>query len=705
MLIPVPKVITKGQQLLRLERGKPLRFSISSGKPDELSTVKVIKTELKRLLNRFGGISLMVTWKKGMVQAPSVPDQAYELKVDKGKIEIRANTAIGALYAVSTLRQLKISRGVFLQTKIRDWPDTEIRIAGRPLLCAEARGSALDWGDGQQGFIRRWKEEIDFALQFRFNGFYAWGFSWDTEPFPRFGRCFKIINSYARARGVKLSFGGYGIGKNDPGRIRILADVDRRSRGLGAAVAQTYPCSKVEASQKDDVYCGTCRSNAAIRAQKIKDLAAFVKAVEPSLLYIHHEDLNTIEGTQAQFWDCRCPDCRKKWPDDRMEALHGGAGAIADTMNAYSEALASVPVSKTGYNAMRDCIIMYASPGYSDWSENDKQWNRIQTLWCNVVRQLKHPENFTIVIREQFLDEAGKKRRIKDLVGKIHQIAPTGGLKVALVGGAELFNNNAPFSAAAEMLSSCEGARVVFTFNGILFQRPQLMFNAECLWNMSVRKGSLVKKLPSTREECNRKLCSMISEPLPMEYRDPEGWLAKACRFLYGERAGSEIFRYQLLRSPSGCFPLSILYYEMRMRRKLFQIMDNPDTDRKAEVRHWQETIEISRQGLDLVRNALKAPVSDMTAPLYRELEQQEKCLKTGIILAQTALAFFTGNGDEYAKMVKKFVAEVRQFPHDFIAPEEGDASLYDEYAIELKNRIQNQIFSNGKQTKTRRKS
>ena len=373
-----------------------------------------------------------------------------------------------------------------------------------------------------------------------------------------------------------------------------------------------------------------------------------------------------------------------------MEAIRGGAGAIADTMNAYSEALASVPVSKTGYNAMRDCVILYTSPGYGDWSENTEQWNHVQTLWCNVVRQLKHPENFAVTVREQFRNDNNAKLRIKELSDRIHQIAPACGLHVFIAAGADLYYNNAPFSCAPEIFSSCEGARAVFAFNGILFQRPQLMFNSECLWNMTVRKDSLVKQMPKTREECNQKLSSCIRDPLPQEYHDNAGWLAKACRFLYGEKAGGAIFRYQLLRSPSGCFPLSILYFETRMQRKLFQIMDDPDTDREAEVRHWRETVEISHQGLKLIQKALRAPASKMSAALSRELKQQKKTLKTGIILSEAVLAYFSDDAAGYVRSVKQFSKAVRQFPHDFIAPEEGDASFYSEYAAGLERRIQN---------------
>ena len=163
-------------------------------------------------------------------------------------------------------------------------------------------------------------------------------------------------------------------------------------------------------------------------------------------------------------------------------------------------------------------------------------------------------------------------------------------------------------------------------------------------------------------------------EPLAADYRAPNGWLANACRYLYGEKAGNAIFRYQLLRSPSGCFPLNILYYEFRLRRKLLRIMDNPATDRQAEIVHWLETQEVTRQGLKLIQDALKAsPKNGMSIASRKELEHQQECLKIGILLAQVALTFFRRQKAKYPTALRKYAAAARRMPHNFIAPEEGD--------------------------------
>lgn len=690
MFLPKPKIVSYTGGKLFFQPEKPVDMEISAGQAYEKGTIAVIRSELEGILGQQGGISIVITWHSGLVDAPHVAEQAYMLEVSPREVTIKANTAIGALYAVQTFRQLQDQSGARPTVLIHDWPDVEIRIAGRPLLCAETRRSALDWGDGIDAFISRWKHEIDFALQYRFNAFYAWGFSWNPEAFPGFGRCFRELNAYARARGVRLTFGGLGIGTHKAGYERILADADDLSVGLGYSVPQTWPCSRVDHHQKEGVYCGTCRSDAEIRAQKIKDLAAFVKAVEPGLLYIHHEDLNLIEETQQEFWDCRCDQCRKKWPDNRMEALNGGAGAIADTMNAYSEALDSVPESASGYLASRDCIIMVASPGYGDYSETDAQWRRITELWKNVVRQLVHQEQFLFSIREQYRGEDGRLR-IPDFADELRSLGFKCGIKASMVGGADLYYNNAPFTAAPELFGVCSGARGVFCFTGILFQRPLMVFTSECLWNLTPDPEGCVRPVPPTREECLELLATFAfigRASIPERYADPAGWLAQACQMLYGKKAGEKMFAYQLLRSPGGRYPLSILYYETHMRRKLFRIMDNPATNHAQEKVYWSETREVTRQGRELVVSALKVIGQELTPFLVQELEHQKKCLEIGEAFAATTEAFFADDRKEYLVRLEKYESLAKQFPQNFIAPNEGDAELYLGYAGEFKKRL-----------------
>ena len=694
MLIPLPKKVERSKGNLILKEGRPLKVKMYPFEDVDKATAGVIRQELKDIFKNYGGCTIEFEWKASLVPAEHVPTQAFILDVTKRGIAIRANAALGALYAVETLRQLYEKEGELPLVHIHDWPDVQVRIAARLTLCAEACRNALDWGDGLDGFEQRMKEQIDFLMRNKANAMDVWGFSWKTNQFRGFGKCWRSLNAYARARGVRLMFGGFGLSKHDPGHERILAEADRLTSGLGIAVKQTYPCSKLDPRQKPGVYCGTCRSNQALRAQKVKDLAAFVKAVEPGMLYIHHEDLNTIKETQELFWNCRCADCRKKWPDDTVEAFHGGAGAIADTLNLYTEALESLSPSASGYVALRDCLVAPASPGYGDWTESDEDWNRIKTLWLNVARQLKHPEHFVFCLREQFRNESDGSFRVQELLDAFRREGLPCGIKNAVVGGADMYYNDAPFTAVPEMYEACAFVQCIFGFSGYLFQRPLQAFMSECMWNTTPREGGCIRHLPKTSKECNEML-KRYAYPgngfIPKEYAAPNGWLARTCAALYGKKAGHWMHKYQLLRSPNGLFPLSILYYETTMRRKIFRIIDNPVTDYAAEAAYWLEKRSITKDGLALIQKAIssiKRSGEKLIPGLFDELLHQRQCLKLGIAFADVAHLWFAKDKANCAKALRIYEKQALAFPRNFIGPNQGDAELYLQYAEEFHHRL-----------------
>jgi hypothetical protein len=55
----------------------------------------------------------------------------------------------------------------------------------------------------------------------------------------------------------------------------------------------------------DPATLGTCRGNDELNRLKAEELAAFVRAVEPGALYIHHEDMGYYGRTES-FWKSRC---------------------------------------------------------------------------------------------------------------------------------------------------------------------------------------------------------------------------------------------------------------------------------------------------------------------------------------------------------------------------------------------------------------
>ncbi len=694
MLIPLPKIIVWGNGKLTLKAGRSPKIALCPFDDEDKATVNVIRHELKDIFKGYGGCRISLEWAEKLVVAEHVPTQAFVLDITRDGICIQSNKAAGALYAVETLRQLFEKEGELPLVHIHDWPDVAERIAARLTLCAEACRNALDWGDGIDGFERRMKEQIDFLLRYKANAMDVWGFSWKTKQFKGFGKCWRSLNAYARARNVRLMFGGFGLSAHDPGHERILAEADRLTSGLGCAYKQTYPCSMVDPKQKPGVYCGTCRSNQALRAQKVKDLAAFVKTVEPGMLYIHHEDLNTIKETQEYFWDKRCAECRKKWPDDNVEAYYGGSGAIADTLNLYSEALESLPPSRTGYVASHDCLIAAASPGYGDWKESDEDWTRIKMLWLNVARQLKHPEHFLFCLREQFRNESDGNFRIHELLDDFKREGLACGIKNAVVGGADMYYNDAPFTAVPEMYEACAFVQCIFGFSGYLFQKPLEAFMSECMWNTTPRAGGCIRPLPKSSVDCNN-LLKRYAYPgngfIPESYAEPDSWLARACAALYGKKAGKWMHEYQLLRSQNGLFPLSILYYETSMRRKIFRIIDNPATDYAKEADYWEEKCRITIDGLELITKAIKGlemTSDEIMQGLLDELVHQRQCLKLGIAFANVARLWYAKEFEACTKALRVYEKQALAFPRNFIGPNQGDAELYLQYAEEFHKRL-----------------
>ena len=131
---------------------------------------------------------------------------------------------------------------------------------------------------------------------------------------------------------------------------------------------------------------------------------------------------------------------------------------------------------------------------------------------------------------------------------------------------------------------------------------------SECMWNTTPRAGGCIRPLPKSSVDCNN-LLKRYAYPgngfIPESYAEPDSWLARACAALYGKKAGKWMHDYQLLRSKNGLFPLSILYYETSMRRKIFRIIDNPATDYAKEADYWEEKQRITIDGLALINKAI----------------------------------------------------------------------------------------------------
>lgn len=657
----------------------------------------VVRTELRRLFGNHQGALLSLDCRAGAVIAPRVPEQAYQLAVNAAGVAIAANTAIGVLYALQTLRQLKIAPGVFRGAEIFDYPDVELRIGARPLLCGESGRNALEWGDGRSARLGRWRREIDFALQCRCNGIFAHGFDWNTRVYPGFARDMRQLNRYARQRGVKLIFGGYGIGVGGWGGDAYLGEAHNFLKGAGHRYHQDYPCSQNNPAKPETAYNGTCRSNPELRQAKIAEIAAFIRAVEPGALYLHHEDLSDWQESLDNFWLKRCPACRAQWPDDRMESVTGGAGAIADSYDVPGEARALV--SKAGYDAAEDCTLLLTSPCYGQFNQDDATWEKLQTLWINVAKSMKFQRHVGLTLREQLTDADGRLL-FAGLAEKIQAAGCHQKLFVFAVGGGALYGDNAPFSSMSEFNSYFSGAGALFNFSGVLFQRPQQLFNSECCWNLEPGPHSETLAIDPDRKAAADRYTQMAGRRQLLEPRHAaaDGWLAQACRRIYGNKAGDAIFRYQLLRTAHGDYPLSVLYMHLTMEKPWKKLAEPPDprpgeTLRRRvksfadECDRWRELAAATGEGKALIDEAIRHLRADWKRT---ELIRQSRQLEIGQTVAMLMAELWARRAGTapVLKAPRRQLAELRRLiaalPADYPSLADGDAALYGMYCDKL---------------------
>lgn len=57
--------------------------------------------------------------------------------------------------------------------------------------------------------------KLDFCLRYKISIVYFDGYSWKSERLPRYTEMMRELNRFARQRGMKLVFGGYGMAYGD----------------------------------------------------------------------------------------------------------------------------------------------------------------------------------------------------------------------------------------------------------------------------------------------------------------------------------------------------------------------------------------------------------------------------------------------------------------------------------------------------------
>lgn len=505
------------------------------------------------------GDAHIVLWNYGATQPPlkltylerqtlefdSLHEQGYVITMDGERMWVVGGSPIGVQYGAATVAQLlhTDSAAVYLEAvSIRDTPDFEYRAASDWLLAVELSRWSFDRGKGFDDFVATTRAKLDRAARYKINMALMDGFGWSIETRPReYPGVMRGLNRYARERGIRLLYGGYGAAydlASRPGEYQGTPHLNRESYPDG----HTYSCLKYPSGKPEAGTLGTCRSNEALYRLKGEELAHFVSAVEPGGVYIHHEDCCVFEDFQ-KAWLGRCDRCRKRWPNDSLIAPDGGAAALAHGYSSLVEAINRV--KHDGFDASRDTEIILVSPVYMPADSSSAAWGDVLELWRAVTKLLTPAQNVQIVLRE-VIPQPGGGRRWMELFGEMMREAkqsfPT---FVFFVGGADGFLNNYPMSGASAMTSHFYGAKSIYHATGDFYIEPMELVAAEYAWN--VRSNGFYRN-PS-RESDLDEIARWIHTPgEPVEMFGADGLFARICVKLYGEAAGKEMFRYYHLR-------------------------------------------------------------------------------------------------------------------------------------------------------------
>lgn len=478
--------------------------------------------------------------------------QSYVINTpDEKSIWIVGSTGEGVLLGTVSLLQLigSTPKGVhILGAYIRDYPDFRYR-AEDWLLNSEINRWALDRGQGAEAYKRLCERKIDEALRFKINMIFFDGFGWGLKQrFPGYGQLMRSLNQYARERGIRLMYGGYGASYGITYQTGPLYEYG----GYMGRVFKnrqwypdgpTYECMGFPRAKKgvNPRIQGSCRSNDALNHLKAEELRKFVQAVEPGALFIHNEDFGGYNGTQTA-WLERCSRCRRRWPNDSLSALNGGAGGLAHGYSALIKAVNSVKDLADGYDASRDCVVVLVSPVYSVNSPSSKDWSNALELWKNTGLQLPKTDNVQVCFREIFPQRHGGVSWVTAFNSAMQNAGVHLPIFLYFSGGADDYTTNYPLTGTPALDAEFRGAATMYKATGNFYEEPQEVIDAEYSWN--TRSTGFFREPRNYDHARQLWFQYMYGKDQPSEMFGPNGVYRTACNLLYGPEAGPIMASY-----------------------------------------------------------------------------------------------------------------------------------------------------------------
>ena len=556
---------------------------------------------------------------------PNAREQGYAIDSGEGHpVLLCAASDQGCLYAVTTLLQLftPAEDGVALESvRIRDYPEFRLRGNKWTIWCEIAVWS-YDWGDGIGAFRQRIIEKLDMSLQYKINMLIFDGFGWDVAVFPEYASLMKELNREARLRGISLMHTGQSSGFCFR---RNMTDT-RIYRGEVLENREHYPDGEKYRCIGEDIYAGTCLSNRELIDRNLRSIRDFVQTVEPGSLYVHQ--LDVLDLPQS-MWDSRCPRCRARWPNDRLDAEDGMAGAYAEY---YGEVIAAIQEVRTpGYDAETDCLIMLISPGYLDAvAVDDEHWQLALRYWSKVSGLIENTANVFLGFREMFFNHDDGNRRIAELKAAIEGSGNGHRLGIIHFYGGDGWQSEHLFLPTPALNYVFSGADMLLTASGHAFQEPQQLFNAEFMWSPLHSPYRLDTEPENYRDFLDLYDTSRRGDLRPSRIYGAGGFLELACSKLYGDAAAAALAKVFALRGESGKPPIPYL------RSTELHTTPGPDGALQpwigfADRRESQELIEAKNTLHEMVRTTSEArDILDDVAS-HQDLESLRDFMAMGV--------------------------------------------------------------------------
>lgn len=655
--------------------------------------------------------------------------QSYLLETrEPRQVWVIGSTSQGVLNGAATLAQLFELSGADLQVRacrIRDYPDFRYRAAADWLLRAELNRWAYDWGDGRQKYIARIKRKLDFCTRFKINMVAFDGFGWTAEKRPGHAAMMRELNAYARVRGIKLLFGGYGA-NFDPGAVEPEFNIGKvHYNRVSYPHGQIYSCFG-ETKADDSPTHGTCRSNEGLNAEIAAEFESFVRGIEPGALYIHHEDTGHYDSTQLR-WADRCEDCKKKWPNPDFAAADGGAGAMAYRYANVLRAIQRVRNSDTGYDASRDCTVAFISPPYgidsgrsglgSYAADEQLNWSKTLEFWTNVLSLMPASDNLEVGFREIFPNSQTGVAWMDAYRRAMLSRKLNTNVFLFFLGGADQYSSGVfgfPFAGNSAMNGMYAGAEAIYNFNGGLHQEPQQVMNAQFSWNVRAPGSYVPKTFQDALSSWN---ALMTNEKMPPEIFGQGGLFDAACRKIYGASAGQAMARFFRYSEPSRLpnaatalprfypqriYPVAVLWRYLQGDSAYWN--PKPDRNEESAIKNlgvtgsefhrrlsllWDQTAVVNRTAAAFAREAERA--ADLRRDAREDVRHLARCLAVGERFARLLTAYHgilaTGRarGSEFEQKAEAVMLErnrlaeyvQREFQFDQVDPKGGDLSSW----------------------------